>query len=287
MYSTYLSFLEPDKFSYKIPTHSDPRGVFCEILKTKDSGQFSFTAHPGVVRGGHYHHTKTEKFLVLKGMARFGFRHIISNTYYELEVTGDEPTVVNTVPGWCHNIANIGTEELVCMLWQMSNLILKIQTHSALRLGRMSKLKVMTVVGTRPEIIRLSRVMAALDKYCDHTLVHTGQNYDYELNQVFFDDLGVREPDYFLASADGSASAATIGNLITAVDHVLAERNPEALLVLGDTNSCLSVIPAKRRKIPIFHMEAGNRCFDQRVPEETNRRIVDHVADINLTTVRL
>ena len=118
LYSTYLSFLEPDKFSYKIPTHSDPRGVFCEILKTKDSGQFSFfTAHPGVVRGGHYHHTKTEKFLVLKGMARFGFRHIISNTYYELEVTGDEPTVVNTVPGWCHNIANIGTEELVCMLW--------------------------------------------------------------------------------------------------------------------------------------------------------------------------
>ena len=148
----------------------------------------------------------------------------------------------------------------------------------------MSKLKVMTVVGTRPEIIRLSRVMAALDEYCDHTLVHTGQNYDYELNQVFFDDLGVREPDYFLDSANGSTSAAnTIGNLITAVDQVLAERNPEALLVLGDTNSCLSVIPAKRRKIPIFHMEAGNRCFDQRVPEETNRRIVDHVADINLT----
>ena len=130
----------------------------------------------------------------------------------------------------------------------------------------MSKLKVMTVVGTRPEIIRLSRVMAALDKYCDHTLFILGKIMTMS-SQVFFDDLGVREPDYFLASADGSASAAnTIGNLITAVDHVLAERNPEALLVLGDTNSCLSVIPAKRRKIPIFHMEAGNRCFDQRVP---------------------
>lgn len=142
----------------------------------------------------------------------------------------------------------------------------------------------MSVVGTRPEIIRLSRVLAALDEHCEHVLVHTGQNYDYELNQIFFDDLGVRKPDYFLNSATGASSAAeTIGNVIGGVDRVLAEVQPEAMLVLGDTNSCLSVIPAKRRKIPIFHMEAGNRCFDQRVPEETNRRIVDHTADINLT----
>jgi len=148
----------------------------------------------------------------------------------------------------------------------------------------MKKLKVMTVVGTRPEIIRLSRVLARLDEHCDHVLVHTGQNYDYELNQVFFDDLGVRKPDHFLNSAANATSAAhTIGNLIIAVDQVLGEVQPEAMLVLGDTNSCLSVIPAKRRKIPIFHMEAGNRCFDQRVPEETNRRIVDHTADVNLT----
>jgi UDP-N-acetyl-L-fucosamine synthase len=148
----------------------------------------------------------------------------------------------------------------------------------------MKKLKVMTVVGTRPEIIRLSRVLAALDMYCDHILVHTGQNYDYELNQIFFDDLEIRKPDYFLNSAVNSAGAAnTIGNLITAVDGVLAGEKPEAMLILGDTNSCLSVIPAKRRKIPTFHMEAGNRCYDQRVPEEINRRIVDHSADINLT----
>lgn len=146
----------------------------------------------------------------------------------------------------------------------------------------MKKLKVLTVVGTRPEIIRLSRVMAALDEHCEHVLVHTGQNYDYELNQVFFDDLGVGKPKHFLNSATGGA-AQTIGNIIAAVDQVLAEEQPEALLVLGDTNSCLAVIAAKRRKIPIFHMEAGNRCFDQRVPEETNRRIVDHTADINLT----
>jgi UDP-N-acetylglucosamine 2-epimerase (non-hydrolysing) len=148
----------------------------------------------------------------------------------------------------------------------------------------MKKLKVMTVVGTRPEIIRLSRVLALLDQHCDHVLVHTGQNYDYELNQVFFDDLLIRRPDHFLNSAtDSSGAAHTIGNLIIAVDQVLAQEQPDAMLVLGDTNSCLAVIPAKRRKIPIFHMEAGNRCFDQRVPEETNRRIVDHTADVNLT----
>ena len=148
----------------------------------------------------------------------------------------------------------------------------------------LKKLKVMTVVGTRPEIIRLSRVLARVDEYCDHVLVHTGQNYDYELNQIFFDDLGLRKPDYFLDSAVNSSGAAnTIGNLISSVDKVLAEVQPDAMLVLGDTNSCLSVLPAKRRQVPIFHMEAGNRCFDQRVPEETNRRIVDHTADINLT----
>ncbi len=148
----------------------------------------------------------------------------------------------------------------------------------------MKKLKVISVVGTRPEIIRLSRVFATLDEYCEHTIIHTGQNYDYELNQIFFDDLGICKPDYFLNSAADSASAVqTIGNLIIAVDRVLADVQPDAMLVLGDTNSCLSVIPAKRRKIPIFHMEAGNRCFDMRVPEEINRRIVDHTADINLT----
>ncbi len=146
----------------------------------------------------------------------------------------------------------------------------------------MKKLKVLTVVGTRPEIIRLSRVISKLDQVCDHVLVHTGQNYDYELNEIFFQDLGIRKPDHFLNAA-GQTGAETIGNVIIAVDRVLAEEEPEALLVLGDTNSCMAVIPAKRRKIPTFHMEAGNRCFDMRVPEEINRRIVDHTADINLT----
>ena len=146
----------------------------------------------------------------------------------------------------------------------------------------MKKLKVFTVVGTRPEIIRLSRVMAVLDEYCDHIIVHTGQNYDYELNQIFFDDLELRKPDHFLNAA-GSNGAETIGNVIIAVDKLLAEETPDAMLVLGDTNSCMAAIAAKRRKIPIFHMEAGNRCFDMRVPEEINRKIVDHTADINLT----
>lgn len=140
----------------------------------------------------------------------------------------------------------------------------------------------MTVVGTRPEIIRLACVLPRLDEHFEHVLVHTGQNYDYELNQIFFDDLGIRKPDYFLEAA-GRNGAETIGKVIIAVDQVLEEVCPDALLVLGDTNSCLSVLPAKRRKIPTFHMEAGNRCFDMRVPEEINRRIVDHTADINLT----
>lgn len=148
----------------------------------------------------------------------------------------------------------------------------------------MKKMKVMTIVGTRPEIIRLSRVIDKLDRYCEHVLVHTGQNFDYELNQVFFDDLGIRKPDHFLNSAEGSRSAAqTIGNVITAVDFLLEQASPEAVLILGDTNSSLAAIPAKRRKVPVFHMEAGNRSFDLRVPEEINRRIVDHTADINLT----
>lgn len=146
----------------------------------------------------------------------------------------------------------------------------------------MNKLKVVTVVGTRPEIIRLSRVMARLDEHCEHTIVHTGQNYDYELNQIFFDDLCIRKPDFFLEAA-GTNAAETIGKVIIAVDKLLDNVRPDAMLVLGDTNSCLAVLPAKRRKIPVFHMEAGNRCFDQRVPEEINRRIVDHTADVNLT----
>ena len=146
----------------------------------------------------------------------------------------------------------------------------------------MKKLKILTIVGTRPEIIRLSRVVAKLDQYCDHVLVHTGQNYDYELNEVFFQDLEIRKPDHFLNAA-GDNAAETIGQIIISVDSVLASEQPDALLILGDTNSCLAVIPAKRRKIPIFHMEAGNRCFDQRVPEEINRRTVDHTADVNMT----
>jgi len=145
-------------------------------------------------------------------------------------------------------------------------------------------LKVVTVVGTRPEIIRLSRVIAALDnsKAIDHVLMHTGQNYDYNLNEIFFKELGIRTPDYFLEAA-GETATETIGNILIKIDPLLEKLNPDAFLVLGDTNSCLCAIPAKKRKIPIFHMEAGNRCFDQRVPEETNRKIVDHIADVNLT----
>jgi len=165
---------------------------------------------------------------------------------------------------------------------QILLLVQSVLTVDASPGDKMKKLKLMTVVGTRPEIIRLSRVIEKLDEHCDHILVHTGQNYDYELNEIFFNDLRIRKPDHFLSAA-GASGAETIGNVIIAVDRVLAEVEPDALLVLGDTNSCIAVLPAKRRKIPTFHMEAGNRCFDMRVPEEINRRIVDHTADINLT----
>ena len=143
-------------------------------------------------------------------------------------------------------------------------------------------MKVMTILGTRPEIIKLSRVIAELDRHADHVLIHTGQNFDYELNEIFFQDLGIRKPDHFLEVAGGTL-AETIGNVIIRSDAVMEKEKPDAFLILGDTNSCLSAIPAKRRKIPIFHMEAGNRSFDQRVPEEVNRKIIDHVSDINLT----
>jgi UDP-N-acetylglucosamine 2-epimerase len=148
----------------------------------------------------------------------------------------------------------------------------------------MKKMKVITVVGTRPEIIRLARVMAKLDESVaiEHIIIHTGQNYDYELNQIFFDDLNIRKPDYFLNAA-GATAAETVGQILIKIDPLLDELKPDAFLVLGDTNSCLCAIPAKKRHIPIFHMEAGNRCFDQRVPEETNRKIVDHISDVNLT----
>ena len=163
----------------------------------------------------------------------------------------------------------------------MKYLILKILIQYGMK-SDFKKLNVITVVGTRPEIIRLSSVIKKLDKYCNHTLVHTGQNYDYELNEIFFKDLGIRDPDIYLEAA-GANAAETIGQIIIAFDKILEKHEPEAILILGDTNSCLSVIPAKRRKIPIFHMEAGNRCFDMRVPEEINRKLVDHISDINLT----
>ena len=207
------------------------------------------------------------------GRARFRFSDLNTNQYIEFDIDSADGRIVDTVPGWSHSISNIGDRELIVMLWANE---LFDQKKPDTVISRMpiseEKLKVMTIVGTRPEIIRLSRVIAALEIYCDHILVHTGQNFDYELNQIF-DDLGIRKPNFFLDSANqANGPSETIGSIISKVDDVLKNERPDAVLVLGDTNSCLSVIPLKRRKIPIFHMEAGNRCFDFRVPEEINRR---------------
>ena len=180
---------------------------------------------------------------------------------------------------WVHNISNVGDDELITMFW--ADQLLDPMNRTSIPNGRGGPMKVMTIVGTRPEIIRLSRVITRLDRTVDHVLVHTGQNYDHSLNQVFFDDLGLRAPDHYL-DVDTSSLGAVLGGTLVGAERVLAAERPDAVLVLGDTNSCIAALMAKRMRIPVYHMEAGNRCFDENVPEETNRRLVDHVADFNL-----
>ena len=282
LYGMYLSYLPEGEQAYALTPRTDPRGSLAEFIKSPGLGQI-FVSHtgPGITRGNHYHDTKTEKFLVVAGEGLIRMRQIHGEEILSFPVKGEDYRVVDIPPGYTHSIENNrerdhGHPVLVVRAFRSGS-----ARHVFLRGARVTRLKVMTVVGTRPEIIRLSRVMVALDRHLDHVLVHTGQNYDYELNQVFFEDLELRRPDHFLEAA-GTSAAVTIGNIIARMDPLLEQVRPEALLVLGDTNSCLAAIAAKRRKVPVFHMEAGNRCFDQRVPEEINRVIVDHISDINL-----
>ena len=311
LYSTYLSYLPKEKFEYTLKHNKDERGLFVEFFKTTNSGQFSFfTAKPNITRGEHYHNSKSEKFIVCQGKARFCFKNLENDDTHTIYSSADEFKVINSIPGWVHSITNVGNENLIVLLWgnelfdknnpdtfyhpldaskvteSFESVKKRIKEEESNLSGEfgMKKLKILTILGTRPEIIKLSRIINKLDLYSDQIIVHTGQNYDFELNQIFFKELMVRKPDYFLdCASDSDSTAKTIGNIISSVDDVLEKEVPDAILVLGDTNSCLSVISAKRRKIPIFHYEAGNRCFDKRVPEEINRIIVDHTADINLT----
>ena len=289
LYATYLSYLPDEARRQQLAVKSDQRGGLAEFIKSKNFGQiFVSRTKPGITRGNHYHHTKTEKFFVVEGEGIIRMRQIESSDVVEYRVRGDG------LPGDRHSAglhafhrerrrrghghALLGQRDLRP---GPAGHLLPAGIGACRRPDSGYRMRVATVVGTRPEIIRLSRVIAALDRHMDHVLIHTGQNYDYELNGIFFEDLEIRKPDYFLEAA-GKSAAETIGNVIAKSDEVLGKVQPDAMLVLGDTNSCLAAIAAKRRKIPVFHMEAGNRCFDERVPEEINRKIVDHISDINL-----
>ena len=286
LYATYLSYVDPSRWEYGLDIRRDARGSLAEFIKSPWFGQvFVSRTQPGITRGNHYHHMKTEKFLVIAGEGLIRFRHVGRDRDPRIPGPGRGLPGRRDPAGYTHSITNVGQCEMVTLFWA-SEVFDPDRPTRCFHAGRSASqwcklMKVATIVGTRPEIIRLSRVMAALDRHVEHVLVHTGQNYDYELNQIFFEDLEIRKPDHFLDAA-GATAAETIGHMIAKVDAVLREIKPDAVLILGDTNSCLAAIPAKRQKIPVFHMEAGNRCFDQRVPEEINRKIVDHIADINM-----
>ncbi len=304
----------------KIVLKTDERGSLFEVIKENSGGQtFISTTKPGITRGNHFHTRKIERFCVVKGKAKISLREVGTEKVHVFEVSGNEPVYIDMPTFYTHNIENIGQDELSTIFWSNEifdqnnpdTYFLNVETGSGraqeikeveneevgmvkgletigletaediTNKKNMKKMKVMTIIGTRPEIIKLSEVIKELDRHTDHILVHTGQNYDYELNEIFFKDLGLRKPDYFLESV-GTSVAETVANVISKTDKVLEIEKPEAFLVLGDTNSAMGAYSAKRRKIPIFHMEAGNRCFDARVPEEVNRKILDHMSDINL-----
>ena len=322
LYANYLSYLPADGFSYKLKMNRDDRGSFTEILRTADRGQVSVNiSKPGITKGQHWHHTKNEKFVVVSGRGLIQLRKIGVDENGEpypvvdYEVSGDEITVVDMIPGYTHNIINLSdTEDLVTVMWANEPFDPEHPIHLANRCDvsgmpertiselfcskeyrtdimrtdyrdisfkENGKLKLLIIVGTRPEIIRLGAVITKCRKYFDTVLAHTGQNYDYNLNGVFFKDLKLDDPEVYM-DAVGDDLGATVGNIINASYKLMTQIKPDALLILGDTNSCLSAIAAKRLHIPIFHMEAGNRCKDECLPEETNRRIVDIISDVNL-----
>ncbi len=287
LFNTLRAAMFPDRYPIDLTKHSDSRGDLVECVRSHGGqGQtFVSTTHPGITRGEHFHLAKIERFVVLRGRARISLRRLLHDGVVNFDVSGDEPCVIDMPTLWAHNITNTGSEELVTLFW--TNTVFDPRGSGHLPGGRWvmrdrtGPMKVLTVVGTRPEIIRLSRVISRLEEEVDHRLVHTGQNWDPQLSDVFFKELGIRQPDYWL-DVPVTSVGAVLGGVLTGIEPVLLDERPDAVLVLGDTNSCLAAVIAKRLGIPVFHMEAGNRCFDENVPEEVNRRIIDHVADFNL-----
>lgn len=298
LYSTYLSYLPKEKISYALKGNADWRGSFTELFRTEKCGQISVNiSKPGVKKGEHWHNTKWEFFIVVSGHGLIQERKIGTEEILSFEVSGDKIEAVHMLPGYTHNIINLSDkEDLVTIMWANECFDRRPQTHSGnqwrirneykldysdIKFQGNGKLKLLIIVGTRPEIIRLAAVIKKCRRYFDCILAHTGQNYDYNLNGIFFHDLKVDEPEVYM-NAVGDDLGATVGNIINCSYKLMRQIRPEALLILGDTNSCLSAIAAKRLHIPIFHMEAGNRCKDECLPEETNRRIVDIISDVNM-----
>lgn len=297
LYSLYLTYLPMDKFKYALKMNVDNRGSFTELVHTADCGQISINiSRPGITKGQHWYNSKWELFIVVAGHGLIQERNINTGETVEFEVSGDKIEAVHMIPGWTHNIINLSeTENLVTVMTcneifdpnhpdTFLNLCERrkvMADYSNVSFKNNGKLKLLIIVGTRPEIIRLAAVINKTRKYFDVILAHTGQNYDYNLNGVFFHDLQLADPEVYM-NAVGADLGETMGNIISESYKLLVAIQPDAVLVLGDTNSCLSVIGAKRLHIPIFHMEAGNRCKDECLPEETNRRIVDIISDVNM-----
>ena len=280
LYATYLSYVPQAEPGHSLESRSDARGSLAEFIKQQHFGQvFVSRTKPGVTRGNHYHHTKTEKFFVVEGKGLIRMRPVEGGPVEEYSV------VRQCIPGhrhsaWIHALhrqcwhrrdGDVVLVERDLRSQPPDTYYLPVDFEERPGLCHWKTMKVATIFGTRPEIIRLSRVIAALDRNTEHVLIHTGQNYDYELNQVFFDDLEIRRPDYYFSAA-GKNAAETIGLVISRSTSLLSVRSRMQLLILGDTNSCLAALRPTKLKIPVFHMEAGNRCFDERVPEEINRR---------------
>ena len=301
LYSTYLSYLPERKMKYAIPMNVDNRGSFNEVMKTVSCGQISINvSKPGMTKGEHWHHSKWEIFIVVSGHGLIQQRELGTNEIYSFEVTGEKLEAVQILPGYAHNIMNLSkTDNLVVLMWanepfdpahpetyrefvNEEEYCMGLKTdYTDVKFKEDGRIKLLIIVGTRPEIIRLSAIITKCRRYFDCILAHTGQNYDYNLNGVFFRDLKLDDPDAYM-DAVGDDLGETVGNIISCSYKLMRQIKPDALLILGDTNSCLSAISAKRLHIPIFHMEAGNRCKDECLPEETNRRIVDIISDVNL-----
>ena len=287
LFNTYRAALFPAHAPLELTPHSDARGTFVETLRSRGGqGQTSFsTTVPGVTRGEHYHLRKVERFAVIAGAATMSLRRMFTDDVVDVAVTGEEPAAVDMPVGWVHNITNTGDDVLLTQFWSHELFIPDDPDTYPEGSGR-TPWRHPDAQGhdggrDATELIRLSRVIVRLDETVHHVLVHTGQNYDFQLNEVFFRDLGLRRPDHMLG-VDTSTLGTVLGGTLIAAERVLLEERPDAVLVLGDTNSAIAALMARRLQIPVYHMEAGNRCFDMNVPEETNRRLLDHIADFNL-----